>query len=333
LYYYKGSQDEEPTGIISLKHAQIRLSKSYCKISKYVLKVKTVFRTLHLKAKHEAAMQSWLSALDHARANHTTEGGNDSSSTLTSYLEKYRVKREWKKLKDFFEDRTGRKYFKKFLNKEGELALFKFYRDSNDFQKLADGTGSNLSSKAESIYERYIEKGGERSVQIFQEIRDSIKSNMKSASNSGDWSDVFSVANEMAKLSLQNEWIKKFKKTQYFDDLKRQTQSPEEIAEPIPGPKILVIWYEASKVTHELKQGFTKVGRDDSCDIVLSDPRSSREHCIFEVNANDQVILKDLGSSRGTKVNGTRIIKHGMKLTDEIKVGTTVMRIDSKRGK
>jgi adenylate cyclase len=48
------------------------------------------------------------------------------------------------------------------------------------------------------------------------------------------------------------------------------------------------------------------VGRRESCDIVLRFPNVSSRHC--ELNLIDGYwFVKDLGSSNGTKVNGTRI--------------------------
>ena len=45
------------------------------------------------------------------------------------------------------------------------------------------------------------------------------------------------------------------------------------------------------------------IGRDPSCDVSLRDPGISRQHARLELKGN-QYILKDLGSSNGTCING-----------------------------
>ncbi|EKD26383.1 MAG: hypothetical protein ACD_79C01234G0009 [uncultured bacterium] len=48
------------------------------------------------------------------------------------------------------------------------------------------------------------------------------------------------------------------------------------------------------------------MGRDDSCEIVLSDKNISRKHAKIEIT-NDGIFIEDLQSSNGTKVNGKKI--------------------------
>ncbi len=69
------------------------------------------------------------------------------------------------------------------------------------------------------------------------------------------------------------------------------------------------------------------VGRTPGVDLQLMDQSVSRRH--FElIYSEDGVLLKDLGSGNGTKVNGTKVkgeqlLKHG----DEIAVGKTKLRL------
>jgi len=48
------------------------------------------------------------------------------------------------------------------------------------------------------------------------------------------------------------------------------------------------------------------VGRSGHCDVHLLDEKVSREHCVFEAEA-DQLFVRDLGSRNGTWVDGERI--------------------------
>lgn len=63
------------------------------------------------------------------------------------------------------------------------------------------------------------------------------------------------------------------------------------------------------------------IGRGNDCDLRLRDPNISRHHCMIRVRP-DEVTLRDLGSSNGTSVNGTRIIGQVvLQSGDEIRLG------------
>jgi hypothetical protein len=56
----------------------------------------------------------------------------------------------------------------------------------------------------------------------------------------------------------------------------------------------------------ELAAGVTIVGRGDGCQLVLDDPLISRRHACFVVDERE-ITVKDLGSTNGVLVNGTRV--------------------------
>jgi pSer/pThr/pTyr-binding forkhead associated (FHA) protein len=56
----------------------------------------------------------------------------------------------------------------------------------------------------------------------------------------------------------------------------------------------------------ELVAGVTIVGRGEGCQLILDDPLISRRHACFVVDERD-VTLKDLGSTNGVLVNGSRV--------------------------
>lgn len=72
-------------------------------------------------------------------------------------------------------------------------------------------------------------------------------------------------------------------------------------------------------------------GRAKDCVIALNDPSCSRHHAEFQIVGGklDQVIVRDKGSTNGTKVNGDRITgEHKLADGDRIQVGdNTVLRI------
>ncbi|TWU55658.1 FHA domain-containing protein [Rubripirellula reticaptiva] len=84
---------------------------------------------------------------------------------------------------------------------------------------------------------------------------------------------------------------------------------------------------DRGKIYETLSPPFT-VGREEGNDIQLNDERVSR--CHFKVQRdNDRLVLTDLDSTNGTKVNGTecqlKILRHG----DLIAVGRSLMLVGS----
>lgn len=62
------------------------------------------------------------------------------------------------------------------------------------------------------------------------------------------------------------------------------------------------------------------VGRRESSDIVLRFPNVSGSHCEFSL-ASGHWFVKDLGSSNGTKINGTRVSEGRLDPGDKISIG------------
>jgi hypothetical protein len=70
------------------------------------------------------------------------------------------------------------------------------------------------------------------------------------------------------------------------------------------------------------------LGRSRQCDIVLSDPNTSREHAEVRPRGGAWV-LSDLGSTNGSSLNGRRIDRpEVLKPGDEIELGTTIITFE-----
>lgn len=67
------------------------------------------------------------------------------------------------------------------------------------------------------------------------------------------------------------------------------------------------------------------VGRDDTCDVRIMSRSVSREHCAIEQDG-DELILRDLGSSGGTFLNGNRVEKVRLQDGMEITVGPAILK-------
>ena len=75
---------------------------------------------------------------------------------------------------------------------------------------------------------------------------------------------------------------------------------------------------------HVNGEGFV-VGRDEQCELVLSDGRVSRRHARLESHADGRASLHDLGSGNGTWVNGERVQSRNLTGNEQIQVGDTVL--------
>jgi predicted component of type VI protein secretion system len=62
------------------------------------------------------------------------------------------------------------------------------------------------------------------------------------------------------------------------------------------------------------------VGRHEECDIQLNSRKISRKHCILAL-VGDNLVIRDLGSTNGVRVNGTRVDDGVLRTGDELVIG------------
>src|SRR3954452_23253679 len=70
------------------------------------------------------------------------------------------------------------------------------------------------------------------------------------------------------------------------------------------------------------------IGRMPDCDVVLSDTNVSRRHAELR-RKDDAIVVVDLGSTNGTKVNGAGVKERVLADGDEITVGLTKLRFEA----
>ena len=79
---------------------------------------------------------------------------------------------------------------------------------------------------------------------------------------------------------------------------------------------------------YPLTSAITILGRDDDADIILDDPGISRRHTELRVSIDGPgfiTVIRDLGSTNGTFVNGERIDSEHLQDGDRVTVGRTSM--------
>ncbi len=78
-------------------------------------------------------------------------------------------------------------------------------------------------------------------------------------------------------------------------------------------------------LVHKITRPTTTMGRSNTCEIVLTDPQVSRQHCQLILGMGG-VTLRDLGSTNGTFLNGARISESSIRNQDVISIGATRLR-------
>lgn len=61
-------------------------------------------------------------------------------------------------------------------------------------------------------------------------------------------------------------------------------------------------------------------GRHEECDIQLNSKKVSRRHCVV-AQVNDVLLIRDLGSTNGVRINGERVAEGQLRPGDEVQIG------------
>jgi pSer/pThr/pTyr-binding forkhead associated (FHA) protein len=91
--------------------------------------------------------------------------------------------------------------------------------------------------------------------------------------------------------------------------------------------KLVVLSEGQNGRSHELKAERTTIGRLDDNAIQLPEQSVSSHHCEIILRGNE-VVVKDLNSTNGVKVNGRRVANARLSPGDEITLGTKVLAFD-----
>ena len=83
--------------------------------------------------------------------------------------------------------------------------------------------------------------------------------------------------------------------------------------------------------TIELSRDLTVVGRKEDCDLRLDHKSISKFHCVI-VKMDNTLLIRDLGSTNGTVVNGKKIRRATLKNNDCLNVANLPFRIQISSG-
>jgi pSer/pThr/pTyr-binding forkhead associated (FHA) protein len=76
-----------------------------------------------------------------------------------------------------------------------------------------------------------------------------------------------------------------------------------------------------------LDRAMIVVGRDPDCDTRLNSLRVSRHHCCM-ARENDEVVVRDLGSTNGIWINGMRVETGNLRPGDELSIAHIRYRLE-----
>src|SRR5213080_3683049 len=69
----------------------------------------------------------------------------------------------------------------------------------------------------------------------------------------------------------------------------------------------------------ELVKDLSLVGRKEDCDIRLDHKSVSKQHCVI-VKTDGLLLIRDLGSTNGTRVNGQRVRRAALLPNDQLSI-------------
>ena len=76
-----------------------------------------------------------------------------------------------------------------------------------------------------------------------------------------------------------------------------------------------------------LDRAVVVVGRHRWCHVRIASPRVSRHHCCLALD-RDGVLVRDLGSTNGTRINGRRVDREVLRPGDELSVADCRYRLE-----
>jgi pSer/pThr/pTyr-binding forkhead associated (FHA) protein len=76
----------------------------------------------------------------------------------------------------------------------------------------------------------------------------------------------------------------------------------------------------------DITRDLTIVGRKEDCDLRLEHKSVSKMHCVI-VKTDGLLLLRDLGSTNGTRVNGTRVRRAALLPNDQLSIANYKFRV------
>jgi hypothetical protein len=112
-------------------------------------------------------------------------------------------------------------------------------------------------------------------------------------------------------------------------DIVSEAKVDHEVAPAAGAPAGAAPRLEGTAGTFALTRAVTRIGRGSDADVHIEDPGVSRHHAEIRVAGAD-VVLRDLGSTNGTYVNGTLVAEQPLRDGAVITIGSTNLTFRSR---
>ena len=94
-------------------------------------------------------------------------------------------------------------------------------------------------------------------------------------------------------------------------------------------PALVIIYGANMGRIFELDGQVQRIGRDEDCELMLTQREVSRSHCSVTAGAEGVTVL-DLGSTNGTFVNDERVQERTLQNGDRLRIGSTMLKFLSR---
>jgi pSer/pThr/pTyr-binding forkhead associated (FHA) protein len=82
----------------------------------------------------------------------------------------------------------------------------------------------------------------------------------------------------------------------------------------------------AEGVNIPLDKPIVLIGRHQECDIQIPSRKISRRHCCIAL-VNDHLVIRDLGSTNGVRINGVKVVEGNLQAEDEVMIGNVLYQV------
>ena len=93
-------------------------------------------------------------------------------------------------------------------------------------------------------------------------------------------------------------------------------------------PKLVLLSAGMTGRTHELKADTTTIGRVEDNTFQIAEPSVSSHHCEILLKGSE-VVVKDLGSTNGSFINGEKVTESVLKPGQLLRLGQIEMRLEN----
>src|SRR5437762_13581958 len=104
------------------------------------------------------------------------------------------------------------------------------------------------------------------------------------------------------------------------------------MAVSVPAVEILVLNIRAQLVpldggsAIDVARDLTLVGRKEDCDLRLDHKSVSKLHCVV-VKTDGLLLVRDVGSTKGTRVNGQRVRRAALLPNDQVMIASSKFKV------